>query len=244
VPRRRHATGHDVTLAARERTAEESTAEVSSMRTRRGSWRLHISMTCGACAIAVTDIDDTVDVLRRWVAARALRLHVTRRRRLMAAPACGLRGASVPTGFRCAMAVNVVAGAARGIPRGVCACELTERNLCARSEMPRRIPRGRHDMALATREALREMRRVRGRRRRIAMARVARRRSVLVTRQAGGRGRLPAEVLAVAALTDRQVEPARHDLVLVVRRESRRMDALQRAVRTSGLFTLHGTTGE
>jgi hypothetical protein len=99
-------------------------------------------------------------------------------------------------------------------------------------------------MAFAAREAAREVRGMSGRLRRIAMARIACRGPVLVTRQAGGRGRFPGEVLTVTALTDREVPTAPLDFALVVRRESSRMHALRRTVRTTGLLALDGTTGD
>jgi hypothetical protein len=202
-------------------------------------------MTCGARAIAVADIEDTVDMFRhRRMTARTRGLHVTRGRVAMTASTRCLRGAARPTRLRVAMAIDVAARTARRIPHRVRPGHGAERDLCARREMAGRIPCRGHDMTVATRVTPREMRGVRSGRRWVPVARIARRRAVLVTRQARRRGRFPGEVLAVAALACREVPTAADDFALMVRREARGVHALRRAIGTHRWLTLDGTTGK
>ena len=97
------------------------------------------------------------------------------------------------------------------------------RALC---EVVRRIPRRGNDVTLTALVAPREMRWMRSCRRRIAMTRVARGRSLLVTGQARRSTRVATEVLTVAALTHGQVIATLSELFAVCHRKPRRVDAL------------------
>lgn len=188
-------------------------------------------MTCGARAIAITDVDLAVDVLRERMTARALGLDVTRRRVAVARTAGRLRGPTGPHRTRVTVAVTIAALAGRGILRAL-------------REVRLHIKGRGNDMTLATGETACDVRRVGRRRRRIAVARIARGRSVLVARQARRCRDVSAEVLTMAALASREVVTAGHDLARVVHRETRRVDPLGHTIGTGGLLTFHRTTSE